>query len=542
VSEERIARAARDAALTTLLASRRQTVVAATAEDGFRVELPASLDVAGHQALPVPAARATILDVVVPADRIAVVATWERARRAGMAACAVHAASDPRRRLSLSIVDVRHSHGVYVAVLSEDADAPAEGGELLAAALVVSVRPRTATMRKGMTAIITAVDDHAVGMLGWTPDQMVGLRSTEFIHPDDQERAIAGWLSLLSHRRTERVRVRHRCADGGWLWVELEHIHNGAEDPDDVDVVARISDISEEMAAHEAVARREQLFSRLAESLPTGVLQLGRDRSVVYANARLRAILGVEAPGDADTVLAAVAREDRPAAQEALAAVLERGEDRALEVEVRRPRTLERLRCALTLAAIDDQEGEPGALVCFTDVTNGTRPRDELEVRATFDALTGARNRASIVDALECSLAAGARGTAVILVDLDRFKPVNDSLGHAAGDELLVHVATRLHELLRGDDLVGRLGGDEFLVVCRGVERPWQAAAIADRVRDALNGAVALSTGASEVCASIGVAHAQPGMSAEELIARADVARYESKRRGGGEPVLAQPA
>jgi PAS domain-containing protein len=100
-------------------------------------------------------------------------------------------------------------------------------------------------------------------------------------------------MDLVAHRGTQRVRLRHRCSDGSWLWIEVEQIHNGAENPDEVDVVSHISDISEEMAAHEALRRREQLFSRLAESLPSGVAQIQQDLSVVYANARLGTILGI---------------------------------------------------------------------------------------------------------------------------------------------------------------------------------------------------------------------------------------------------------
>ena len=124
--------------------------------------------------------------------------------------------------------------------------------------------------------------------------QRVGSRSTDFIHREDRERGVASWMELLASQTSQRVRLRHRCADGTWLWVEVEHIHNGAEDPDEVDVVAHINDISDEMAAHEAIRQREQLFSRLAESLPVGILQLRRDRSIAYANARLAEILGSE--------------------------------------------------------------------------------------------------------------------------------------------------------------------------------------------------------------------------------------------------------
>src|ERR1035441_4557312 len=146
---------------------------------------------------------------------------------------------------------------------------------------------------------------------------MVGSRSTEFLHPDDLDRAVATWMELLASLGSQRVRVRHRCATGHWLWVEVENVHNGALSPDEVDVVAHISDISEEMDALEAVRRREQLFSRLAESLPTGVLQLRHDGSAVYSNARLRAMLHTETLATTSDLLAAVATAARPAGKPA---------------------------------------------------------------------------------------------------------------------------------------------------------------------------------------------------------------------------------
>jgi PAS domain S-box-containing protein len=261
-------------------------------------------------------------------------------------------------------------------------------------------------------------------MLGWTAEQMIGERSTDFIHPDDHDRAVSSWMELLAARGSQRIRLRHRCQDETWLWVEVEHIHNGAENPKDVDVLAYISDISDEMAAHEALHRREQLFSRLAESLPSGVLQLHQDRSVAYANARLTTILEVAEPTTAAEVLSIVVDHDRPAVDAALDAALDRGEDHQLEVEILRPRTADRRRCALTFAAVCDHEGRAGALICVTDVIESARMRDELKFQATYDALTGCLNRASVTRALEQFLALpGKSATAVIFVDVDNSKP-----------------------------------------------------------------------------------------------------------------------
>ena len=529
----------RQAALKTMLAQQPDAIVAALDANGFRIPVPDSVGLDGFRQLEVAAERTTMLDVVVPADRIGIVSAWERAPERGIAFATVHLISDQQTSLTLTFYDARAVHGVWLALLSRDGGRSQPESQTLTLPLVVPARPRQATMHKNMFGVVTQIDENTTKMLGWTPEQLVGSRSSEFIHPEDQERAVSAFMQLLATRATQRVRVRHRCADGGWLWIEIENVHNGAEDADDVDIATQISDIADEMAAHEALRRREQLFSRLAEALPSGVLQLGEDGSVVYANARLSALLGTAPPAGGADLLATVVAGDRRALSAAVESALEHGIDSELEVSIDVPRGLQARRCALTVAAVDDQEGRPGVLVCVSDVTESAKLREELKRQATHDALTGCLNRSAVIDALETLLSEPHQaGTALIFIDIDNFKPVNDRLGHAAGDELLMHVAGRLQRLCREDDLVARLGGDEFLLVCRGAELPSQAAAIAGRVREALGHPIALPTASVEISASIGVAWPDEEMAAERLIRHADAAMYESKRRRDGEPVL----
>jgi diguanylate cyclase (GGDEF)-like protein/PAS domain S-box-containing protein len=529
----------RHAALTTLLEQQPDAIIAALDDSGFRIPVPDSVGLDLYQRLDVADERTTMLDLVVPADRIAVVSAWERAQDRGVGFTTVHLLSDKEPSLTLTFFDARPIHGVWLAQLTRDGERSQSESQGLTLPLVVPARPRQATVHKNMYAVVTRIDDNATKMLGWTAEQLIGSRSSEFIHPEDQERAVSAFMQLLATKVTQRVRVRHRCADGGWLWIEIENVHNGADDADDVEITTQISDISDEMTAHEALRRREQLFSRLAEALPSGVLQLGADGSVVYANARLSTILGTATPATATDLLATVVPADRAAVTAAVASALHHGVDSELELALVVPRGTQARRCALTVAAVDDQEGRPGVLICVSDVTESAKLREELKIQATHDALTGCLNRCAVIEALEALLSEpGRAGTALIFIDIDNFKPVNDRLGHAAGDELLMHVAGRLRRLCREDDLVARLGGDEFLLVCRGAELPSQAAAVATRVRDALSHPIALPTTSVEISASIGVAWPEGEMAAERLIRQADAAMYESKRRRDGEPVL----
>ena len=153
---------------------------------------------------------------------------------------------------------------------------------------------------------------------------------------------------------------------------------------------------------------------------------------------------------------------------------------------------------------------------------------------ASHDALTGLANRVLLTQRTTQALDVADRTTALLLLDLDHFKEINDTLGHAAGDVLLQHVATRLRGAGRPDDLVARLGGDEFAVLLTGLSSPHDAAPVAERVLALLRQPVDFQGLHLSIEASIGVAcHPQDADSADELLRRADVAMYQAKADRG---------
>ncbi|HWH32437.1 MAG TPA: bifunctional diguanylate cyclase/phosphodiesterase [Egibacteraceae bacterium] len=160
----------------------------------------------------------------------------------------------------------------------------------------------------------------------------------------------------------------------------------------------------------------------------------------------------------------------------------------------------------------------------------------QLSHLALHDPLTGLPNRRLLLDRVEMALARSARRpgeVAVLFCDLDRFKVVNDSLGHAAGDELLIEVAARLRQAVRPDDTVARLGGDEFVICCEGLDGAQGLRAIAERVTRVLGAPVRVAGEEVFVTVSIGLASAQGGPgSAEALIQQADAAMYAAKAAG----------
>ncbi|MBV8160262.1 MAG: EAL domain-containing protein [Acidimicrobiia bacterium] len=187
---------------------------------------------------------------------------------------------------------------------------------------------------------------------------------------------------------------------------------------------------------------------------------------------------------------------------------------------------------------LDDPAVE-GVVLNIRDISERKAAEEAMLHQAFHDALTGLPNRALFLDRLGQALTRRGRGdalTAVLFLDLDRFKWINDSLGHAAGDQLLVQVAARLSSAIRAGDSVARFGGDEFVVLCDGLEEEWEVRAVAERAHAALSDHFCVEGRDITVTASIGIATTASASSAvstaDSLLRDADAAMYRAKERG----------
>ncbi len=193
---------------------------------------------------------------------------------------------------------------------------------------------------------------------------------------------------------------------------------------------------------------------------------------------------------------------------------------------------------AYTVSAVMGEGAPSGAVISFRDITERKAFEDELHHHAFYDSLTGLANRRLLVERLDQALGRSAldrKTHALIFVDVDRFKSINDSLGHVTGDEFLVAIGVRMKGVVRGHDLLARFGGDEFVVLLEDVAGVDEAVAAARRICAAVEQPMVLSDGYEMVASvSVGIALTEPGKTADDVLRNADVAMYEAKAKGGG--------
>ncbi len=319
------------------------------------------------------------------------------------------------------------------------------------------------------------------------------------------------------------------------LWdVQLSPIRG--EDDRIVGVVGAGTDVTELAAARTALSDSERLHSSLVDAAEEGIIKV-RDWQVTFANRRMADMLGVPASTLVDSDLASVIPPEYLAEVQDLRRRLVDGQPVRADLPLRTTdgRTVWTLASAGPLRT---ETGEyDGNIVLFTDITERRALEQALTVQATRDELTGLANRLVLHDRLEHAVAlrqqAGTRDLAVLCVDLDEFNDVNDSIGHATGDALLAAIGERLSAAARPDDTIARYGGDEFVIVCEGGDALDEALATATMVHGALAEPVQVEGHELLVTASIGVATMDHAADPQSLLAAADAAMYDAKRRGG---------
>jgi diguanylate cyclase (GGDEF)-like protein/PAS domain S-box-containing protein len=405
-------------------------------------------------------------------------------------------------------------------------------------------RSQAVELRRDASGYISSVEGDLVGLLGWSPDEMIGRASATFIHLHDQASAVMRWMEMLDHPSgTHRWRGRYRRADGSWARVETVNT-NRLDDPHYGCVVSVMYEIPEgELIVEEQLRDRDELLAQLADALPVGIVQFDTQRLIRFTNHRLHMILGQEDADDVEQLISGIVGDDRERLEEAVSGALA---GRSVnEIEVRSKQSDDqRVVCSISLRPLSDMGGTvTGAVATVQDITDRARLRQQLEHQAMVDDLTLCENRRAVLETLRKTLRAmphAGSGTAVIFADLDDFKLINDRYGHAQGDEVLAMTADRIREALRDVDHVGRLGGDEFLVICPQVTDA-EAEEIAERLRRTLHWDLDSQHGLIPVRATIGLAFTATPIPPDDLVAMADSAMYRSKQANRGGSGAARP-
>ncbi|WNB85404.1 EAL domain-containing protein [Cellulomonas sp. ATA003] len=256
-------------------------------------------------------------------------------------------------------------------------------------------------------------------------------------------------------------------------------------------------------------------------------------RTLLYQSPSAWRVLGRDG---AEAALDNVHPDDRATAEKTLGRVVADGAGAVGELELRLRHADGRwLWVHARGSNFADDPDVGGVVINFWDITERRELAEQLREQALHDPLTGLPNRRYVDAELARALARTARTpgeVGLILCDVDYFKSVNDALGHPAGDELLVQVAQRLRRLVRPSDTVGRLGGDEFIVVCEDLHDAGELTALTARLHDGLRSVYCLDGHDLPVTVTVGASAASSSTTATELLSEADSALYEAKRAG----------
>lgn len=289
---------------------------------------------------------------------------------------------------------------------------------------------------------------------------------------------------------------------------------------------------------HARLIRSEALLRRTFEQAPVGMAVYSEDHRLEHANPAYCAFIGLPLEDMVGRRITEFTQADDREEVAALDRAVQDLGDAAVRVERRHVRPDGSVRWGrLTLTSLDSGYGESHVLAQLEDVTATRRAARALERRARTDPLTGLDNRRTVLAHLT-RLLQGPGLTAVLYCDVDCFKRVNDTLGHAAGDALLIEVARNLAAVLRPTDHAGRLGGDEFVLVLEDVD-PEVALEVAERVRKAARRVVKIDGQVQLTSLTIGVALGGSGTTAEALLDTADRALLRGKSEGRDRVVLA---
>jgi diguanylate cyclase (GGDEF)-like protein/PAS domain S-box-containing protein len=378
--------------------------------------------------------------------------------------------------------------------------------------------------------VIRFANNAACQFLGYTREDIIGQHLEDLLIPSDRsdKAPLQGWM------RDREYVFRTKMGQP----IELTLSHSPVTRQGEVTGAVIIGRDLRERKRYEWEARRAvTLLESTLESTADGILVIAHDGRVLTWNQRFADMWGIpveslEQDDDNELIGQLVDRLIDPADfLNNLAELHEHPEDESVHMLLLRDgRRLEQYSIGRYL---DD---EPVRVWSFRDITERKRAEEQIEFQAYHDALTQLPNRRLFVERLDLHLASARRArssVAVLFIDLDRFKTINDTLGHNVADALLVEIAQRLKSCVRQTDTVARYGGDEFTIILPDLHEPEDAAQVAEKILERVVEPVIVGTTSIDISVSIGIAvHPYDGSDIDTLLRNADDAMYRAKQAG----------
>jgi diguanylate cyclase (GGDEF)-like protein/PAS domain S-box-containing protein len=377
-------------------------------------------------------------------------------------------------------------------------------------------------------------------MLGYTVEELLAFspkQVRDLVHPEDREIIKKYYQNRLADtQQHQRYEFRVIRKDGSMRWVEafpsrIEYQGRPA-------VQVAMVDITERKKAETTLRNSEERYRTLVESSTDAILMLDRERNVLTCNQAFLKLFGYrkrEVEGKSIRIIHTSEESFRSYGKTAYA-LIERVGSLREEWDLKRKDGMI-FSAEIVTSPVRASDGTTTGYICIIrDITERKRAEEELEYMATHDVLTGLPNRTLFNDRLVLALNHARRfhtNLAVMLLDLDYFKDVNDTLGHTMGDQLLHAVGVRLRELLRKGDTVARSGGDEFLLLLPEMTQVEYANTIAKKILQAFRKPFIFDGHQLHITTSIGFAiYPEDGNDVDTLVKNADIAMYRAKQKG----------
>ncbi len=394
---------------------------------------------------------------------------------------------------------------------------------------------RDLIVRIGADGVRRYISSSATAMLGWSAEELRQPR-WDLVHPDDLMRLREALGDLRAGGGSTTVAFRTRHKDGHYVWIEAKASLVPAERPGDPpEIIYSGRDVTARMAAEQALAHNQRRLRAITDNLPAFVIHVDKEEKYTFANAYTGRMLGVDPAtlvgrGVREVMGEGVYAEIKPHIDAAL-----RGDTVTFEIE----REFQGWRHWYQSTYVPDV-AEDGTVLGFYavtfDISRLKRAEHELMRLVRYDNLTGLANRLHFNERLELAVARHrrtARPVALLYLDIDRFKQINDTLGHATGDAVLCEFAERLRHGVRATDFAARLGGDEFVVLIEDADAEEAAETVARKLIGTMRDGVRVDGHVLPVTISVGIAFCRGEIeNADAFMHRADTALYQAKAAG----------